>query len=482
MGGVQDQHFCLRWNNHASNFTEVLDRLLRHESLTDVTLACEGETFRAHQTVLSACSPYFENLLVKNSHPHPIIFMKDIKPSEMKALLSFMYKGEVNVSQSSLSDFLKTAEALKIRGLTEGNEGSTNDTSTGNKDSASSIGNKPLSLRSVSSNNCNDTNGGYDNIPMLKRRRASSGSSEDMEPLQLSNHNHNHQDSVRGKNDISMSSSINRPSPPALIAIGKQQGSRSSASSQPSPMVPHDSGPSLLDPSTFLTPVLDSSNKSEQDYEIVETNLNMNMKVEDDDDDDEDGMDDGRYSLGFFPSSSLLEKSSDDDKNDGGDSDHQGSTNADGIEVTDGQGSFPPRPCFIFEAVSPTSSERGPSSAERKRCRLCGKVVSNDYQHYRVHFPGNYPCQICQSLFKRKDYWKTHMRKQHQVAFPSAAESKEKKEGGSSIGKVDKESSSSTHHNSEPVQHHPKEKLRERGSTSSSHHQHHLHGGGVDSK
>ncbi|CAL8099293.1 unnamed protein product [Orchesella dallaii] len=360
MGGVQDQHFCLRWNNHASNFTEVLDRLLRHESLTDVTLACEGETFRAHQTVLSACSPYFENLLVKNSHPHPIIFMKDIKPSEMKALLSFMYKGEVNVSQSSLSDFLKTAEALKIRGLTEGNEGSTNDTSTGNKDSASSIGNKPLSLRSVSSNNCNDTNGGYDNIPMLKRRRASSGSSEDMEPLQLSNHNHNHQDSVRGKNDISMSSSINRPSPPALIAIGKQQGSRSSASSQPSPMVPHDSGPSLLDPSTFLTPVLDSSNKSEQDYEIVETNLNMNMKVEDDDDDDEDGMDDGRYSLGFFPSSSLLEKSSDDDKNDGGDSDHQGSTNADGIEVTD--------------VAAPRDRSESETLNEKERNKCCWKA------------------------------------------------------------------------------------------------------------
>jgi len=98
-----------------------------------------------------------------------------------------------------------------------------------------------------------------------------------------------------------------------------------------------------------------------------------------------------------------------------------------------GSSGFPPRPCFIFEAVSPPESGVGgggsgasggnvSNSAERKRCLLCGKVVSNDYQHYRVHFPGNYPCNICQSLFKRKDYWKTHMRKQHGASFPTASE------------------------------------------------------------
>jgi len=98
------------------------------------------------------------------------------------------------------------------------------------------------------------------------------------------------------------SSSASRPSPPALIAIGKQSGR---ASSQPSPLVACESS-SSIDPSSFLMPVMDSSKEDDdQDYELVEPNLNVNVKVEDDDDDDDDdgmdGMDDSRYSIGYYP-------------------------------------------------------------------------------------------------------------------------------------------------------------------------------------
>lgn len=42
--------------------------------------------------------------------------MKDVRYTDLKALVDFMYKGEVNISQYQLESFLQTAEALQIKG------------------------------------------------------------------------------------------------------------------------------------------------------------------------------------------------------------------------------------------------------------------------------------------------------------------------------------------------------------------------------
>ncbi|CAG9772379.1 unnamed protein product [Ceutorhynchus assimilis] len=118
---MDSQQYCLRWNNHLKNLTDVLTDFLREQVLCDVTLASNGQVFQAHQIVLSACSPYFETLFIQTPNKHPIVFLKDVSPNEIKALLDFMYKGEVNVSQNLLPAFLKTAESLQIRGLSDSN-------------------------------------------------------------------------------------------------------------------------------------------------------------------------------------------------------------------------------------------------------------------------------------------------------------------------------------------------------------------------
>lgn len=114
------EHYCLRWNNHQSNLLGVFSQLLRDESLVDVTLACsEGTTIRAHKVVLSACSSYFQTLFIDHPSRHPIVILKDVRFSELRTLVEFMYKGEVNVEYCQLSALLKTAESLKVKGLAE---------------------------------------------------------------------------------------------------------------------------------------------------------------------------------------------------------------------------------------------------------------------------------------------------------------------------------------------------------------------------
>ncbi|XP_064474495.1 longitudinals lacking protein, isoforms H/M/V-like isoform X2 [Ornithodoros turicata] len=113
------QQFCLKWKSHYNNLLSALDQLLFSESFTDVTLACEGLTLKAHKAVLSACSPFFQGLFVENKCQHPIVILKDFKYAELRAIVDFMYHGEVNVSREHLSSLLKAAEALQVKGLTD---------------------------------------------------------------------------------------------------------------------------------------------------------------------------------------------------------------------------------------------------------------------------------------------------------------------------------------------------------------------------
>lgn len=119
---MSSQRFCLRWNNHQSNLLSVFDQLLHDESFVDVTLAVEGHLLKAHKMVLSACSPYFQTLFINHPDKHPIVILKDVPYTDMRCLLDFMYRGEVSVDQDRLTAFLRVAESLRIKGLTEVNE------------------------------------------------------------------------------------------------------------------------------------------------------------------------------------------------------------------------------------------------------------------------------------------------------------------------------------------------------------------------
>jgi len=65
---------------------------------------------------------YLQALFVGHPDKHPIVILKDVPYVDMRSLLDFMYRGEVSVDQDRLTAFLRVAESLRIKGLTEVNE------------------------------------------------------------------------------------------------------------------------------------------------------------------------------------------------------------------------------------------------------------------------------------------------------------------------------------------------------------------------
>ncbi|XP_017065217.1 modifier of mdg4 [Drosophila eugracilis] len=117
MSGVT-QEFCVRWNSHLGSIGAAFPQLLAGQRFVDVTLACEGHQLHCHRLVLAACSTYFESILAEHPCKHPVIILpREIKLWEIQALVDFMYKGEVNVTQAGLGQLLRCAEQLQIRGL-----------------------------------------------------------------------------------------------------------------------------------------------------------------------------------------------------------------------------------------------------------------------------------------------------------------------------------------------------------------------------
>ena len=71
---------CLQWNDFKENAIGSLGSLKDDNDFLDVTLACEdGKQVEAHKVILAISSPFFQNLLKINKHPHPLIYLRGVK-------------------------------------------------------------------------------------------------------------------------------------------------------------------------------------------------------------------------------------------------------------------------------------------------------------------------------------------------------------------------------------------------------------------
>ena len=113
-----DEKLCLQWNGFWNNVSSAFKDLRDDKDFTDVTLACEdGQQVEVHKVVLIASSPFFLNLLKRNKHPHPLVYMRGLKFENLLSLVDFLYRGEANVFQDNLNSFLGMAEEFQLKGL-----------------------------------------------------------------------------------------------------------------------------------------------------------------------------------------------------------------------------------------------------------------------------------------------------------------------------------------------------------------------------
>ena len=113
-----NEKLCLQWNDFRENISSAFGDLRQDKEFTDVTLVCEdGQQVEAHKVILVASSPFFQHILKRNKHSHPLIYMRGVTPENLMAMVDFFYHGEANVWQENLDSFLVLAEELKLKGL-----------------------------------------------------------------------------------------------------------------------------------------------------------------------------------------------------------------------------------------------------------------------------------------------------------------------------------------------------------------------------
>ena len=112
------EKLCLTWNNFEEHQKSSFAELRNDTDLTNVTLAFDdGKQVEVHKVVLATSSNFFMEILKRNKHTHPLIYLRGLKSHDMSAILDFIYCGEAKVYQENIDAFLALAEDLKLKGI-----------------------------------------------------------------------------------------------------------------------------------------------------------------------------------------------------------------------------------------------------------------------------------------------------------------------------------------------------------------------------
>ncbi|XP_033006808.1 B-cell lymphoma 6 protein isoform X3 [Lacerta agilis] len=107
---------CIQFTRHASDVLLNLNRLRSRDILTDVVIIVNREQFRAHKTVLMACSGLFYSIFTDQlkCNLNVINLDPEINPEGFGILLEFMYTSRLNLRESNIMAVMTTALYLQM--------------------------------------------------------------------------------------------------------------------------------------------------------------------------------------------------------------------------------------------------------------------------------------------------------------------------------------------------------------------------------
>jgi len=120
---MDPENFDLTRNDFELCAKNAFRSLFSNQEFSDVTLSCAGNKhIKTHKVVLSACSPFFREILLQNPNPSPLIYLKGIDFQDLEAIVKYMYLGHTSVAESKLESFLASSQELQVEGLLLGND------------------------------------------------------------------------------------------------------------------------------------------------------------------------------------------------------------------------------------------------------------------------------------------------------------------------------------------------------------------------
>ena len=103
----------------ASALETQLNRIKQEELRTNTSNQYLDDTNARLRRQLQELKADEKEILQRNKHPHPLIYLRGFKSEDLVAILDFLYFGKANVYQENLDSFLAMAEELKLKVLTD---------------------------------------------------------------------------------------------------------------------------------------------------------------------------------------------------------------------------------------------------------------------------------------------------------------------------------------------------------------------------